>query len=444
MDTLKNLKLKQRILLGYSVPLILTISAAGAVFLSAKNLEQQSKATEIGWTIVQETDRLELAMYKRQASIRGYILNGEERFFEQYEESVIYYDELIKSLENLASYSGPDQLERLQTLKNIAEEVFDLNKSIIPLVKNGKIEDARRKFTQSQQNILLDRASRVLRELNNTEDKRQAERDQQAGEAMQFLIIAAVVGALSAAVLSILLGNLIADRITQKINETINIIVSSSSEIAATTEQHEHAANQQAASVHQTSTTMDELRASSRQAAQQAESATSEAQAIAQQIFRLSAQTKQIATINNLVGDLANQTNMLALNAAVEAVRAGEHGKGFAIVAAEIRKLADRSKTSAEKISTLLADIQAITDATVVQTSEGSKVESIVAAVNNIVMSNQQISLSAKQQAIAIEQVVVAMNVLNEGAVETACGISQTKIGIQKLNEAALNLKAVV
>src|SRR6185295_5640534 len=80
--------------------------------------------------------------------------------------------------------------------------------------------------------------------------------------------------------------------------------------------------------------------------------------AIAAQILKLSEQTSQIGGITDLVSDLASQTNMLALNAAVEAARAGEHGKGFAVVSAEIRKLADQSRKAAERINTLVADVQ--------------------------------------------------------------------------------------
>ncbi|MGD1717232.1 methyl-accepting chemotaxis protein [Dapis sp. BLCC M172] len=93
---------------------------------------------------------------------------------------------------------------------------------------------------------------------------------------------------------------------------------------------------------------------------------------MAQQITRLSEQTNQIGNISQLVGDLANQTNMLALNAAVEAVRAGEHGKGFGVVASEIRKLADESRKSAEKIYTLVADIQTSINSTVLATEAGT------------------------------------------------------------------------
>ncbi|MCC3443042.1 MAG: chemotaxis protein, partial [Microcoleus sp. PH2017_03_ELD_O_A] len=129
------------------------------------------------------------------------------------------------------------------------------------------------------------------------------------------------------------------------------------------------------------------------------------------------------------------------------------------VVASEIRKLADRSKKSAAQINLLVADIQRAINSTVMVTDEGTKtVESgvniaeetaaafagVADAINNVVLSSQQISLNAKQQAIAIEQVVEAMNSLNQAAAQTACGITQTKIGTQKLNEAALDLKAVV
>uniref|UniRef100_A0ACD5H1P2 Methyl-accepting chemotaxis protein n=2 Tax=Desertifilaceae TaxID=1969992 RepID=A0ACD5H1P2_9CYAN len=180
---------------------------------------------------------------------------------------------------------------------------------------------------------------------------------------------------------------------------------------------------------------------------------------IAQQILHLSQQTDRIGNISELVTALANQTNMLALNAAVEAVRAGDSGRGFAIIAEEIRKLADQSKNSAAKIGVLVSDIQKAIAATAIATQEGTQtVENslktaegmaqtftgVTTAISSVALNNQQISLNAQQQAIAIQQVVSAMNSLNEGAAQTANGISQTKISTQKLNEAALDLQAVV
>ncbi|MBD2073571.1 MCP four helix bundle domain-containing protein [Phormidium sp. FACHB-592] len=288
-----------------------------------------------------------------------------------------------------------------------------------------------------------------------------------------WVIFGMIVGPTTAIIFGIYFSRTIAKPLGAKIASIVNAIVSSSTEIAATIEQQERIASEQAVSVNQTTTTMDELSASSRQSADQAETAANGAkqvltlvdrqnlqagymtsngsslrekvEQITDQILHLSEQTGQIGIISMLVSDLANQTNMLALNAAVEAVRAGEHGKGFGVVAAEIRKLADQSKKSAERINALVVDIKNATNSTVMVTDEGSKtVETIIAAVNDIALTSQQISLTAKQQAIAIQQVGDAMSTLNQNALQTASGITQTKVGTQKLNEAALNLKAIV
>ena len=302
-----------------------------------------------------------------------------------------------------------------------------------------------------------------------------------------FVLLGMTIGPLTAISLGIALSIAIAKPLDKALKGIINMIVSSSTEIAATIEQQERIAVQQAASVNQTTSTMDELGASSRQSAMQAESAlenashvlnmaaegskvvqttqqgmltlTEKVGAIAEQVLHLSQQTNQIANITNLVSDLANQTNMLAINATVEAVRSGEQGKGFGVVAREIRRLADESKKSSAQINDLINDIKNAINKTVMVTDEGNKTldnslkltegtaetfNNVANAINSVVMSSQQIYLNTKQQALAIEQVVDAMNALNKGAGEAAIGITQSRIGTQKLNQAALNLRYVV
>ncbi|MEW6493371.1 MAG: methyl-accepting chemotaxis protein [Cyanobacteriota bacterium] len=280
------------------------------------------------------------------------------------------------------------------------------------------------------------------------------------------------------------LGIIRSGQLVNLIKQLIHGISTSSQQIFSTLEEQERVASQQATSVNETTTTMDELEASCRQSAEQAKAAVNAAQqalvlaqggthavgetlegmftlekkvgAIAEQILHLSEQASQIGSISQLVSNLANQTNMLALNSSVEAIRAGEHGKGFAVVANEIRKLADQSQRSADKINLLVSEIQSAINSTVMVTEEGTKTVTtgvqvaqktdqaftgVVDAVNKVVLNNQQISLNLKQQVDGIQQVVQAMETLNKGAKETAVGISQTKVGTQQLNETALVLK---
>jgi len=302
----------------------------------------------------------------------------------------------------------------------------------------------------------------------------------------QLFWVLTVVVIITSVVVSVIAA-LFANRTTRTITEIANVIAESSVEIASTMEQQERSTSQQAMAVNQTTSTMNELNNSARQSAEQAEGSAHGARqalnlsqegsnavedtlegmntlrekvgAIAQQIMRLSQQTNQIGNISTIVADLANQTNMLALNASVEAVRAGEHGKGFGVVASEIRKLADQSKNSAEKINTLVADIQNSIDLTVMVTDEGTKTvedgvkiaqetekafSGVSNAINDMVLSCQQISLNAEQQVTAIQQVVDAMNSLNSSARENVQGISQVKTRTQELSQAAQTLQSIV
>ncbi|MGD1804531.1 methyl-accepting chemotaxis protein [Dapis sp. BLCC M126] len=183
---------------------------------------------------------------------------------------------------------------------------------------------------------------------------------------------------------------------------------------------------------------------------------------ITQQNQELDEQTSQIgniSTLANLVSSLAMQTNILALNAAVEAVRAGEQGTGFAVVAKEIRKLADKSSEAAKRINLIVPKIQTAINSNIKVTNEGKKTldatvktarftaktfQKLTRVVSDLFASNQQIYHNTEQQAVAIQKVIQSMNNLNYVAAETAQGISEVTTSTQELYEAALKLKTIV
>lgn len=153
-------------------------------------------------------------------------------------------------------------------------------------------------------------------------------------------------------------------------------------------------------------------------------------QIIAELILELSEHTQQIGETIEVIEDIAEQTNMLALNAAVEAARAGENGKGFSVVAGEIRKLADDSKQATTKITSLIKNIQQATNSTVMATEEGSKeiesgveladninkdIESLINLIGEVKLSTESIYTDSQNQTNYSDSISAVIVAIDEG-----------------------------
>ncbi|PSB06285.1 chemotaxis protein [Pleurocapsa sp. CCALA 161] len=483
----KQFKLRDRILIGYSLPLIALMTATGLSLWKAnylKDLFQDIKRVD---RVIGQSQKLEAGLSELIMGTRGYLISNSNTYLEEYNLGKQAFEESANALQQTGMIIQPEQQQYVQEITQLGEQIEQSTSEVINLVQQGQKQEAIA-LANAELGAELDlEFEKVSSQLNESERKEIEQDIAKAEISINNLVLTFLLGTLGLSGLSTAIALIIASRATRTILESIGKISSSSNQIAVTVEEQERNANLQAASVNETTTAMDELEATSRQSAEQANAAAlaaeqvfqlsdngnqaveetlgemtnlrSKVTAIAEQIMQLSEQTIQIGNISGLVSDLANQTNILALNAAVEAVRAGEHGKGFSVVAAEIRKLADQSKNSAENIRTLVNEIQHKINSAVMVTDEGSKtVDSgiqianrtaesfagVAEAVNNMVINNQQISLNTKQQVQAIQQVVEAMNNINLGAKETAIGIGQTKEGTSQLNEATINLQRIV
>ena len=143
-------------------------------------------------------------------------------------------------------------------------------------------------------------------------------------------------------------------------------------------------------------------------------------QTIAELILELSDFVQSISSTIGLIEDIAEQTNLLALNAAVEAARAGEHGKGFAVVASEIRKLADESKQATAKIISLINDIQQTANSTVLATEEGTKeIESGLELAQTISQNIEQLIGSITEISSDMKEIISSSDRINSDSVST-------------------------
>jgi methyl-accepting chemotaxis protein len=151
---------------------------------------------------------------------------------------------------------------------------------------------------------------------------------------------------------------------------------------------------------------------------------------IARKIGQLSERTQQIGGITQTVKDLADQSNMLALNAAIEAVRSGEHGKGFAIVAREIRSLADQSIQATNRVREILDDISASIRGAVAITEKGSqKIEGGLQQVRVSGENLKQLSNIVKDNSAAVRQIAAAVSQQNAGITQIFSAVTdQTRM----------------
>ncbi|MDM8516725.1 methyl-accepting chemotaxis protein [Desulfobacterales bacterium HSG16] len=272
-----------------------------------------------------------------------------------------------------------------------------------------------------------------------------------------------------------------------EITESANVLAASTGEISTTVSQLTATASESAAAVNETTATVEEVRQAAQVSSQKAKIVSESAQTaaatsqtgmeymensvqsmgrikeqmrfIADSTINLSDQSHTIGDIITAVADLAEQSNLLAVNASIEAVKAGEHGKGFGVVAQEIRRLAEQSKQETIRVRTILNDIQKAVSTTVLATEQGEKavdegeaqtvqtgkaIRELASRITDSSQASLQIAASSNQQMIGMDQTALAMENIRQASNQNVDSSRQLEESARNLNDIGQRLKNLV
>ncbi|MFC7277189.1 methyl-accepting chemotaxis protein [Paractinoplanes rhizophilus] len=454
---------------GFGLTLALTlIMTATSVLALRYVLVTKDKVIRIASTSLVEAQTLNALMERRIADYRSYLLSGSPEARTNVDRDRANFLQQINRVR--AALEDPAAIKLLDAVTAAeathAKVIDDVMAQRAKLPRTIDVRDLNtegvRQSRETIQNAIVNLVTRLKKVVDDT-------REESSTRAMWSIILIIGIGALLIAGSAGVAWRLSRD-LRREVGAAVGHIQSSSAELEAAAAQQASGGRDQSSAMNEITTTISELLITSRQIAESAQRVSKVAEdtaeaarngdatidetrasinairaqvdQIVQHMLALGEKSQQIGVVVDLVSELAEQTNILAINATIEASGAGEWGRRFAVVAEEIRKLADRTAGSAKEIRALIEDVRGAVNTTVMATEIGAKavdtgsrqfddatssfrrIAQLVATTSD---ATREIELSTKQQTTAVEQVSSAASDTARASRETEASAVQTK-----------------
>ncbi len=479
--------ISKKIIGGYAIVLAVLVIVLSVGLVSISRMQATyDHFLDVNERLVNGADQLSFELRDQVGHYRAILLypDQQKKYLEELQNDHRQFTESIEKMRRLVvSAEGLDMLNEIAALQ---EKHGQGQERAVELAQRGKQAEALAlgiKEVRPLTDVLTDKTARFReRELKIEADGRI---ELEASVRRVYWLMGGI--SLLGLVLGLSIGYYISRTITSQLRTSINQLSSSSAEILATTTQVAAGAAETSSAVSETTVTVEEVKQTAQLASQKARLVSDSAhkatqtsqtgrksvedsiqgmqriqeqmESIAESIVRLSEQSQAIGEIIATVNDLAEQSNLLAVNAAIEATKVGEQGKGFVVVAQEIKSLATQSKEATAQVRTLLGDIQKATGAAVLATEQGTRavdagvkqtaeageaIRQLADSVNESAQAATQIAASSQQQMVGMDQVAQAMENIKQASLQNVAGTKQAEAAAQSLHELGQTLSAMI
>jgi methyl-accepting chemotaxis protein len=463
-----NWTVGRRLVAGFGLSAAVLVLVAVVSYRNAHLLIENDGWVEHSYQVRIEFSDLLSDMKDAETGQRGYLLTGDDSYLAPYTGALASIQSTLADLRKLTS-DNPIQQQRLSGLSKTIDNKLAELKQTVDLRRTQGADAALKVVLTNVGKVYMDEARAIVGEADHEERDLLKQRSDEAHASAEMTMSIILWGGLFGTLAVIAIGWLITRSLANQIGSAVGQVRSSSTELQAAANQQASGAKEQATAMAEIATTISELLATSRQIAESAQRVAHNAEEtasaahtghgtvdmthesisgirrqvdqIVSHMLELGKKSQEIGSVLDIVSELAEQTNILAINATIEAAGAGDAGKRFAVVAEEIRNLADRVGGSTKEVRALIEDVRSAVNTTVMATETGSKAvdagsrqfgdlasafKAIASLVATTTEAAREIELSTKQQSTAVEQVNVAVANVTQASMETEASAGQT------------------